>query len=437
MNFFKRPEWHRPQSVLALLLLAASTLLPAHAAITPLDHIVAVVNDEIITRQELNRRYAEVIRNLARQNTPLPPRDVIEKQLLERMVTELALQQHARATGVRIDPTLVERALQRIAAQNKLDMAGLAAALEREGQTLDTLRATIRNEMLIARARERDVDNRITVSDAEIEGYLQTQVQQGVETEYNFSHILVTVPENASSEQVQARRARAEDVLAQLAKGVDFAQLSASHSDAPNALEGGAFGWRASGKMPTLYAEALKTLQPGQVSPLLRSGNGFHILKLHDKRGLDAKLSVTQTHVRHILIKTNEITSEADARARLLQLKERIDNGVKFDELARLHSEDGTAAKGGDLGWINPGDTVPDFEKAMDALQPGQVSAPIQSPFGWHLIQVLERRDQDVTQERQKFVARQALRERKAAQAFEDWVRQIRDSAYVELRPLD
>lgn len=437
MNSFKRPEWYRPQSVLALLLIAASTLLPAHAAITPLDHIVAVVNDEIITRQELNRRYAEVTRNLARQNTPMPPRDVIEKQLLERMVTELALQQHARATGVRIDPTLVERALQRIAAQNKLDMPGLAAALEREGQTLDSMRATIRNEMLIARARERDVDNRITVSDAEIEGYLQTQVQQGVETEYNFSHILVTVPENASSEQVQARRARAEDVLAQLASGVDFAQLSASHSDAPNALEGGAFGWRASGKMPTLYAEALKPLQPGQVSPLLRSGNGFHILKLHDKRGLDATLSVTQTHVRHILVKTNEITSEADARARLLQLKERIDNGVKFDELARLHSEDGSAAKGGDLGWINPGDTVPDFEKAMDALQPGQVSMPIQSPFGWHLIQVLARRDQDITQERQKFVARQALRERKAAEAFEDWVRQIRDSAYVELRPLD
>ncbi|MFP5407963.1 MAG: peptidylprolyl isomerase [Gammaproteobacteria bacterium] len=437
MNSFKRPEWYRPQSVLALLLIAASTLLPAHAAITPLDHIVAVVNDEIITRQELNRRYAEVTRNLARQNTPMPPRDVIEKQLLERMVTELALQQHARTTGVRIDPTLVERALQRIATQNKLDMAGLAAALEREGQTLDTMRATIRNEMLIARARERDVDNRITVSDAEIEGYLQTQVQQGVETEYNFSHILITVPENASPEQVQARRARAEEVLAQLASGVDFAQLSASHSDAPNALEGGTFGWRASGKMPTLYAEALKPLQPGQVSPLLRSGNGFHILKLHDKRGLDATLSVTQTHVRHILIKTNEITSEADARTRLLQLKERIDNGVKFDELARLHSEDGTASKGGDLGWINPGDTVPDFEKAMDALQPGQVSAPIQSPFGWHLIQVLERRDQDVTQERQKFVARQALRERKAAEAFEDWVRQIRDSAYVELRPLD
>jgi peptidyl-prolyl cis-trans isomerase SurA len=436
MKSLKRPEWRSPRWALALLI-AVSTLLPAHAAVQPLDHIVAVVNDEVITRQELARRYDEVVRNLSRQNTPLPSREVLEKQLLERMVTELALQQHARSTGVRVDPTQVERALQRIAAQNKLDMAGLAAALEKEGQSLDGMRTTIRNELLIARARERDVDNRISVSDAEIEGYLQTQAQQGVETEYNFAHILVTVPENASPEQIQARRARAEDILSQLAQGADFAQLSASYSDAPNALQGGVFGWRASGKMPALFADALKPLQPGQVAPLLRSGNGFHILKLIDKRGLDATLNVTQTHARHILVKTNELTSEADARNRLLQLKERIDNGVKFDELARLHSEDASASKGGDLGWINPGDTVPDFEKAMDALKPGEVSAPIQSPFGWHLIQVLERRDQDVTQERQKLMARQALRERKGEEAFQDWVRQIRDAAYVEVRPLD
>jgi len=419
------------------VLIAASALVPARAAIVPLNHIVAVVNDEVITRQELAKRYAEVAQSLSRQNTPLPARDVLEKQLLERMVTELALQQHARSTGVRVDPVQVERALQRIAAQNKLDMAGLQAALEKEGQSLDGVRTTIRNEILIARARERDVDNRVAVSDSEIEGYLQTRAQQGVETEYNFAHILVTVPENASPEQIQARRARAEDILAQLDKGADFAQLSASHSDAPNALQGGAFGWRPSGKMPALFVDALKPLQPGQVAPLLKSSNGFHILKLNDKRGLDATLRVTQTHVRHILIKTNELTSEADARTRLLQLKERIDNGVKFDELARLHSEDASASKGGDLGWINPGDTVPDFEKAMDALKPNEVSVPIQSPFGWHLIQVLERRDQDVTQERQKLLARQAIRERKAEEAFQDWVRQIRDAAYVELRPIN
>ena len=437
MTFFKRPDWRRPFMMLAVLLAAVSSQLPVQAAVMPLDHIVAIVNDEVITRQELARRFNEAVQNLKRQNTPLPPRDVLEKQLLERMITELALQQNARNTGVRVDSTQVERALQRIAAQNNLDMASFQAALTRDGLSLDTLRNTVRNEILIARARERDVDNRISVSDAEIEGYLQTRAQQGVETEYKFAHILITVPENASPELIQRRRARAEDVLAQLAREADFAQLSASYSDAPNALQGGLFDWRPSGKMPSIFAEALKPLQAGQVSPLLKSGNGFHILKLYDKRGLDAALNVTQTHARHILIKTNELTSEADARNRLLQLKERIDNGVKFDELARLHSEDASASKGGDLGWLNPGDTVPEFEKAMDALKPGELSAPIQSPFGWHLIQVLERRNQDVTQERQKLLARQAIRERKSEEAFEDWVRQIRDSAYVELRPIN
>lgn len=436
MIFFKRPE-RRTAQWIAALSLAASTLLPAHAAVTPLDHIVAIVNDEVITRQEVTRRYRDVEQNLSRQNTPLPPRAALEKQLLERMITELALQQHARDTGIRVDAAQVERALQRIAAQNQLDLAGLAAALVKEGQSLEGMRATIRNEMLIARARERDVDNRVAVSDAEIEGYLQTQAQQGTETEYNFAHILVTVPENASPEQIQASRARAEDILDQLRKGADFGQLSASYSDAANALQGGAFGWRPGGKIPALFADALKPLKPGALAPLLKSGNGFHIIKLYDKRGLDATLSVMQTHARHILIKTNELVSEADARTRLVQLKERIDNGVKFDELARLHSEDASSSRGGDLGWINPGDTVPDFEKAMNALKPGEVSMPVQSTFGWHLIQVLERRDQDVTHERQKFLARQAIRERKAEEAFQDWVRQIRDSAYVELRSLD
>jgi len=419
------------------LLLAVSSLLPVQAAVMPLNHIVAVVNDEVITRKELDQRYDEVVQSLARQNTPLPPRETLEKQLLERMITELALQQHARNTGVRVDPTQVERALQRIAAQNKLDMAGLQAAVEKDGQSLDTMRNTIRNEILIARARERDVDNRVTVSDSEIEGYLQTQAQQGVETEYNFSHILITVPENAPPEEIQARRARAEEIVALLSQGGDFAQLSASYSDASNALQGGAFGWRPSGKLPSLFVDALKPLQPGQVSPILKSGNGFHVLKLIDKRGLDATLSVTQTHARHILIKTNELTSEADARSRLLQLKERIDNGVPFEQLARQYSDDGSAAKGGDLGWINPGDTVPEFERAMNALKDGEMSGPVQSPFGWHLIQVLERRNQDVTQERQRLTARQAIRERKAEEAFQDWVRQIRDSAYVELRSLE
>jgi peptidyl-prolyl cis-trans isomerase SurA len=385
----------------------------------------------------LARRYDEVVQNLARQNVPLPRREVLEAQVLERMVTEQALQQHARDTGVRIDPVQIERTLQRIAAQNKLDLEGLKAALERDGQSLDSLRDNVRNELLIARVRERDVDNRITVSDAEIEGYLLTRAQAGTETEYDFAHILLTVPENATPEQIQERRARAQRIIDELAAGADFAQLSASYSDAPNALQGGRSGWRQSGQIPPLFVDAMKPLAPGAVAPLLRSSNGFHILKLVDKRGLDVPLSVVQTHARHILIKTNELTSESDARARLLQLRERIVNGTPFEDMARLHSEDASASKGGDLGWLNPGDTVPDFEKAMNALQIGEISEPVRSPFGLHLIQVQERRSQDVTQERQRLLARQAIRERKAEEAFQDWVRQIRDSAYVELRPID
>ena len=428
MNLLKRPE------VFALVMMCASL---SWAAPTPIDHVVAVVNDEVITRLELSRRYDEVIQSLTQKNTPLPPRPVLEKQLLDRMITERALQQHARNTGIRVDPNQVERTLQRIAQQNKMELPELKAALEKEGQSIDRFRDNVRNEILIARARERDVDNKITISDAEIEGYLQTQAKQGGDTEFQFGHILITVPENASPEQIQARRARAQEVLNNLAKGADFAQLSASYSDAPNALQGGDSGLRSSGQLPPLFVDALKPLQIGQVAPLLKSPNGFHILKLIDKRGRDVALTVTQTHARHILIKTNEITSESDAKNRLLQLKERLDNGVKFEELARLHSDDGSASKGGDLGWVSPGDTVPEFEKAMAALQPNQLSGPVQTPFGWHIIQVLERRTQDVTQERQKLLARQAIRERKGEEAFQDWVRQTRDAAYVELRPLE
>lgn len=428
MNLLKRPE------LFALVMMCASL---SWAAPTPIDHVVAVVNDEVITRLELSRRYDEVIQSLAQKNTPLPPRPVLEKQLLDRMITERALQQHARNTGIRVDPNQVERTLQRIAQQNKMELPELKAALEKEGQSLDRFRDNVRNEILIARARERDVENKITISDAEIEGYLQTQAQQGADTEFQFGHILVTVPENASPEQIQARRARAQEIFNNLAKGADFAQLSASYSDAPNALQGGDSGWRPSGQLPPLFVDALKPLQVGQVAPLLKSPNGFHVLKLIDKRGRDVALTVTQTHARHILIKTNEITSESEAKNRLLQLKERLDNGVKFEELARLHSDDGSASKGGDLGWVSPGDTVPEFEKAMTALQPNQISGPVQTPFGWHIIQVFERRTQDVTQERQKLLARQAIRERKGEEAFQDWVRQTRDAAYVELRPLE
>jgi peptidyl-prolyl cis-trans isomerase SurA len=281
------------------------------------------------------------------------------------------------------------------------------------------------------------VDDKIVVSEGEIEGYLQTQAAQGKDEEYNLSHILITVPENASPEQIQARRARAQDIVDQLAKGSDFAQLSASYSDAPNAMQGGSLGWKSSAEVPTLFLDTLKTLKPGEVAPLIKSANGYHIVKLNDRRGLNVNMVVTQTHARHILIKPSELVSEDDAKNRLMQIRERLENGQKFEDLARQYSEDASTSKGGDLGWVNPGDTVPEFEKAMNALQLNELSQPIQSPFGWHLIQVLERRQQDVTQERQKLLARKAIRERKADESYQEWVRQLRDSAYVEIRPLE
>lgn len=423
---------------LAALVLACCTSL-AQAAIVEVDQIAAVVNDEVITRSELEQRYRTAMQQLRKQNIQMPPRNLLLTQTLERMITERALLQHAKNTGMRVDPAQIDRAIQRIASQNNMSVDELKSALARDGLSFERFRENLSNEMLVSRARERQVESKLNVSDAEIDSYLQSQSGLGQDDEFNLSHILVAVPENAAPELIQNRRARAQNIIDELNKGVDFAQLSASYSDAPNALDGGGLGWRNAGQIPALFLNVLRDMKPGAVSELIKSPNGFHILRLNDKRGKNATTVITQTRVRHILIKPSEITSEADAINRLNQIRERIEQGgEKFENLARQFSEDtGSAAKGGELNWVNPGDTVPEFERAMNALQPGELSQIVQSPFGWHLIQVLERRQQDVTAERQRLLARQAIRERKLDEAIEDWMRQVRDQAYVELRPLD
>jgi peptidyl-prolyl cis-trans isomerase SurA len=279
------------------------------------------------------------------------------------------------------------------------------------------------------------VDDRVQVSEAEIDQYLEEHRPEAAQAvEYDIAHVLVRVPEQASPQQVEQARARAARVRAEAAAGGDFARLAASHSDAGDALQGGAMGWRAPGRLPDLFAEALRDMQPGEVSPLLRSPAGFHVLKLVGRRGAGEAASVTQTRARHILLKTSEVVSEEEARRRLEGLRERIAAGADFAELARLNSEDGTAALGGDLGWVYPGDTVPEFERAMAALKPGEMSGVVRTPFGFHLIRVEERRAADVSLERRRQQARQALRERKAEDAFQEWLRQLRDRTYVELR---
>ena len=311
-------------------------------------------------------------------------------------------------------------------------------ALVADGMTFDKFRVELRREIVLSRLREREVENRISVSENEIDLYLEDQASsKEVSGEYDLSHILVRVPEQATPDQLMRIGARAQAALAQIRRGEDFAKISASYSDAPDALTGGAMGARPLERLPALYADAVKKLKPGETSDILRSPAGFHIVKLIEQRGgagPKAGVALKQSRARHILIKVNELVSEAEARRRLVTLKERLDNGADFAELARLHSNDLSAAKGGELGWLYQGDTVPDFEKAMDALKINQISEPVQSPFGFHLIQVLERRTEDATAERQRLTARQVLRDRKSDEAYQDWVRQMRDRAYVEYR---
>lgn len=436
-----------PRCILAVLTASALFMPSAHAqapAPAPkagqpvvLDRIVAIVNDEAITALELAERSRIATKQLAQEGASLPPRAVIERQLLERLITDRVQTQFAKESGVRVDDGDLERAITRIAEQNKLTLQTLREALERDGVPFARFREDIRGEIVAARLREREVDNKIVITESEIDALLANEKQDGSRDEVNLSHILVVVPENASPEQLQARRARAEDALAQLAKGVDFRQVAAAYSEAPDALQGGAMGWRSGDRLPTIFFEALKTMKPTELSPVLRSANGFHIVKLNERRGAttaEAPLSVQQTRARHILIKTNEIVSEADARNRLLVLKERLENKADFAELARVHSEDTSASRGGDLGWILAGDTVPEFERVMNELKPGQISDVVRSPFGLHLIQVLERGNQDVSKERRRLAARQTLRARKSDEAYQEWVRQLRDRAYVEVR---
>jgi peptidyl-prolyl cis-trans isomerase SurA len=433
-----KPELRRAAAAgcVILCLLVAAPVWP-QSDVVLLDRIVAVVNNDVITQLELDRESRVAIETLRRQGTPLPERDLLEKQLLERLITKHLLLQEARSTGLRVSDADVDQAVERIAAQNKLNLQGLRQAVEQSGVSFERFREDLRGEILISRLREREVDSRITVSDAEMQSFLRAQEGQGDKAdEFNLWHILVGVPEQASPEEIKLRRERAQTALEQLRKGADFRQVAASYSDAPDALQGGDMGWRPAGRLPAIFLETARTMKVGEVSEILRSPAGFHIIKLSDKRGSDSPVIVTQTHARHILIRLNEVVSESDARSRLNELKYRIDNGTDFAELARLHSDDASAARGGDLGWLSPGDTVPDFERAMGALKLQQVSAPFKSPFGWHIVQVLERREQDMSEDRQRLMARQAIRSRKSDEQWDDWMRQQRDKAYIEYNRL-
>jgi peptidyl-prolyl cis-trans isomerase SurA len=403
--------------------------------VVPIDRVVAIVNDEALTQYDINEQKRVVLGQMKAANVTPPSADVLEKQLLDRLITERVLLQYAKETGIRVDDTQVERALARIAEDNKLSNEDFRKAVEREGIPFAKYRNDIRNEITVQRLREREVEGRVNVSDAEVDHLLATlNAQAGGEIEYRLAHILVLVPEQASTDQIDVRQRRAEQALSQVRSGTDFAQVAAGFSDAPDALQGGALGWRTPARLPTVFADPVRNMKAGDVSPILRSASGFHIVKLLETRSRNNPTVIEQTKLRHILVKVNETTSNDDAKVKIERIRERIQQGAKFEDQAKANSEDASAAKGGDLGWVSPGDTVPDFERAMNALKPGELSAAVRTPFGWHLIQVQERRSQDVTKEKARDQARTALRQRKSEEAFQDWVRQTRDRSYVEIR---
>ena len=423
----------------------AAATAPAAAArptARPVDRIVAVVNDEVVTANELRTRARLAEVQLRRQKIQPPSAEVLERQVLERMIVDRAQLQLARETGVRVDDATVNATLGRIAESNGLSVQTLRQRLETDGVSFTQFRDDIRQDIILNRLREREVDSRIQISDSELENFIAAQAGVAADSEeVNLAQILLRVPENSAGDRIDSTRKRADELMQQIKTGADFARVAASFSNAPEALQGGELGWRNLDRLPTLFIDAIKGLKSGDVSPIIRSPNGFHILKVLGRRnGVEGKLAtgpVQQTHARHILLRVSDLSPEPEVKRRLEEMKTRVDAGqIEFGTLARLHSLDPSGSRGGDLGWLYAGDTVPEFEKTMNALKVNEISVPVQSPFGWHLIQVLERRTEQASTDRGRLQARQALRDRKSDEAYQDWMRQLRDKTYVEYRDI-
>ena len=420
----------------------AGFIIPGETGNVAIDSIVVVVNDDVITQRELSNRIKTVTARMKAQNVAMPEAADLRRQLLERMIVERAQLQMAKENGVRVDDQQLDRAIARIGEAQKLSVQELRNQMEKDGTPFASFREEIREEIIMQRLREHEVDSKIQISDAEVDSFMAAEKAAAAEQfEINISQIMVRIPDNATAEVIAQRRARAEEVLRQLRTGADFAKMAGTYSDSSDALQGGVVGWRQPERLPPVFAEALVKLKPGQVTPIIKSTGAFHILKAVDRRSLaeaQAVAAVQQTHARHILIKVTPTMSAADAKRKLAELKERLDNkAAKFEDLARLVSTDGSAAKGGDLGWLYPGDTMPEFEAAMNNLKIGEVSEPVESSFGVHLIEVLERKSDDVSKERERNNARQAIRDRKLEEAADSWQREVRDRAYVEYRTDD
>ena len=417
--------------------LCASGAANQTSAGVEIDRVVAVVNDDIISRSELDARLERVRVQLRQSGTAPPPPDALRRQVLERLILRRLQLQIARNSRMRVEDESLNRTILRIAEQNELTLREFRDAVERDGYDFARFREEIRDDILIAEVRRRQVENQINISQRDIDDYISMMESRGTEADrhrYRIGHILIAVPDGASSEEIDEARERAGRVLEELRAGADFANMAVTHSDGQKALEGGDLGWRLASDLPTMLADAVLRLETGDVSEPVRSASGFHLVKLVDRQGSQRQM-IRQTLARHILITLDALTDNAEARRQLGVLRERIVNGEDFGELARIHSDDpGSASTGGELGWVDPGNTVPVFERTMDSLAPGAISEPFRSQFGWHLVEVLERRDRDATETSQRAEARRRLRSRKIEENTQAWLRRVRGEAYVEYR---
>nr|WP_321796437.1 peptidylprolyl isomerase [Caballeronia sp. J97] len=405
------------------------------------DSVVAVVNDGVITQRELRDRTTLIVKRLQQQNAPVPPADQMQRQVLDQMVLERIQLQKAKEDGIVIDDATVNRTLARLAQQNQMSLDVYRSRIEAQGVPWSTFTRDARTELTLSKLREKEVDSKITVSDGEVANYIASQRGPGARntSDLRLQHIMFKLPSDAPASEVTKVQTQADAVLKQAQGGEDFAKLAKQNSQDTDAGKGGDLGYRTPASLPAGIVNAVSTLRPGQVVPtLLRTDGGFEIIRLVDRRASQGTAGdapkLVQTHVRHILLRVSDGMSEQAARQRLLDIKQQVANGGDFANFARTYSQDGSASQGGDLGWISPGETVPEFERAMNNLQDGAVSDPVRSEYGYHLIQVLGRRDAEGSAAQQLDIARQAIGQRKAEQAYSDWLRELRDTAYVQYK---
>jgi peptidyl-prolyl cis-trans isomerase SurA len=402
------------------------------------DYIVALVNSEPVTNSEVRQRLLRVEQQYAQRGVALPPREELARLVLEQLVAERAQQQEANELGLRVDEASLAQAEQAIAAQNQLTPEEFRRRVAAEGLDINRMRNELRGQILLQRVREREVELRVKVNESEIDAFIREQGANNPDSlELSLAHVLVQVPDSASAARISELQARAQSVADRARAGGDFAALAREFSDAPEGATGGEFGWRPIARLPDLFVEATRSLVAGGIAGPLRSEAGFHVLKLIDRRqaGSSPEFTVTQTRARHILLRTGPQLSQADAVARLNRYRQQVASGQgRFEELAREHSQDGSAGQGGDLGWSVPGQFVPEFEEVMDRLQPGEMSQPLVSRFGVHLIRVDERRDTAMNEREQREVARARLRDQKAQAVLLNWSQDVRARAFVEYR---